>query len=149
MALGEAAGRAARIALEEYFLLISAFNVIKGGRDEARLNRYSATREELDGFVARFPFRVTAGQKGAVEDIYSNLISPHKMNRLLQGDVGSGKTAVALAAIYMAVKSGYQAAMIAPTEVLARQNAALIERYSRIPHGCAYGLYARRRKTRG
>lgn len=126
---GDVEEGSARIALEEYFLLISAFNVIKGGRDEARLNRYSATREELDGFVARFPFRFTAGQKGAVEDIYSNLISPHKMNRLLQGDVGSGKTAVALAAIYMAVKSGYQAAMIAPTEVLARQNAALIERY--------------------
>ena len=51
------------------------------------------------------------------------------MNRLLQGDVGSGKTAVALAGIFMAVKSGYQAAMVAPTEVLARQNAILIKKY--------------------
>ena len=120
---------AERIALEEYFLLISAFKVIKGGRDDARMNRYSVTREELDGFISRFPFAFTDGQREAVDAIYENLHSPHKMNRLLQGDVGSGKTAVALAGIYMAVKSGYQAAMLAPTEVLARQNAALIEKY--------------------
>ncbi len=118
-----------RIALEEYFLLISAFKVIKGGRDEARLNRYSVTQEDLNGFISRFPFEFTDGQKNAVGEILKNLTSPHKMNLLLQGDVGSGKTAVALAGIYMAVKSGYQAAMIAPTEVLARQNAALIEKY--------------------
>lgn len=119
----------ARIALEEYFLLISAFKVIKGGRDDARLNAYSVCRAELDEFVARFPFGFTAGQKNAVDEIFANLKSPHVMNRLLQGDVGSGKTAVALAGIFMAVKSGYQAAMIAPTEVLARQNAALLEKY--------------------
>ena len=119
----------ARIALEEYFLLISAFKVIKGGRDDARLNHYSVTHAELSEFVSRFPFEFTAGQKEAVEEVFKNVKSPHKMNLLLQGDVGSGKTAVALAGIYMAVKSGYQAAMIAPTEVLARQNAAIIQRY--------------------
>ena len=54
---------AERIALEEYFLLISAFKVIKGGRDDARLNAYSVTRAQLDGFVSRFPFGFTAGQK--------------------------------------------------------------------------------------
>ena len=118
-----------RIALEEYFLLISAFKVIKGGREDARMNAYSVTRGELSEFISRFPFEFTDGQKEAVEDIFKSVHSPHKMNRLLQGDVGSGKTAVALAGIYMAVKSGYQAAMLAPTEVLARQNAALLERY--------------------
>ena len=118
-----------RIALEEYFLLISAFKVIKGGRDEARLNEYTVTGQDLQTFAARFPFEFTEGQKNAVSEIFKSVTSPHKMNLLLQGDVGSGKTAVALAGIYMAVKSGYQAAMIAPTEVLARQNAALIEKY--------------------
>ncbi len=118
-----------RIALEEYFLLISAFKVIKGGRDEARLNEYTVTEQDLQTFAARFPFEFTEGQKNAVSEIFKSVTSPHKMNLLLQGDVGSGKTAVALAGIYMAVKSGYQAAMIAPTEVLARQNAALIEKY--------------------
>lgn len=118
-----------RIALEEYFLLVSAFKVIKGGRDDARLTRYSVTSDDIKSFVSRFPFELTEGQKRAVNAIYSAVNSPHKMNMLLQGDVGSGKTAVALTAIYMAVKSGKQAAMIAPTEVLARQNAQLIERY--------------------
>ena len=118
-----------RIALEEYFLLISAFKVIKGGRDDARMNAYNVTRIEVLEFISRFPFEFTDGQKAAVEDIFKSVHSPHKMNRLLQGDVGSGKTAVALAGIYMGVKSGYQAAMLAPTEVLARQNAALLERY--------------------
>ena len=118
-----------RIALEEYFLLIAAFKVIKGDREEARLKQYGVTAEELKGFVSRFPFEFTEGQKNAVNAIYSAVKSPHKMNMLLQGDVGSGKTAVALSGIYMAVKSGFQAAMLAPTEVLARQNAELIERY--------------------
>lgn len=118
-----------RIALEEYFLLISAFKVIKGGRDEARMLRYSVTREDIESFISRFPFALTAGQKSAVESVYSSVKSPRKMNMLLQGDVGSGKTAVALTGIYMGVKSGYQAAMLAPTEVLARQNAELLKKY--------------------
>ncbi len=118
-----------RIAAEEYFLLLSAFRIIKGDSQEVRVNQYAATNEDVRRFIARFPFEFTDGQKSAVNDIFTNLRSPHKMNRLIQGDVGSGKTAVALVAIYMAVKSGYQAAFLAPTEVLARQNAALIEKY--------------------
>ncbi len=118
-----------RIAVEEYFLLVSAFKVIRGGRDDARLNSYSVTEEELKGFISRFPFEFTRGQKLAAAEIFKNLKSPNLMNRLLQGDVGSGKTAVALAGIYCALRSGYQAAMIAPTEVLARQNAELIKKY--------------------
>lgn len=125
----EAEDGAQRVALEEYFLLISAFKVIKGGRDDARLNNYSVTEETTAEFISRFPFSFTQGQRAAVREIYDNLHSPHKMNRLLQGDVGCGKTAVALTAMFMAVKSGYQAAMISPTEVLARQNAELIKKY--------------------
>lgn len=119
----------ARIALEEYFLLISAFRVIKGYGDRVRLNSYSVTERQTAEFIARFPFSFTGGQLAAVRDIYDNLHSPSQMNRLLQGDVGSGKTAVALTGMYMALKSGYQAAMLAPTEVLARQNFALMQRY--------------------
>ena len=118
-----------RIALEEYFVLISAFKIIKGGKEEARIRKYSATAGQVKEFSARFGFEFTDGQKQAVNDIYTNLNAPTKMNRLLQGDVGSGKTAVALCGIFMAVKSGYTAAYLSPTEVLAAQNYALLEKY--------------------
>ncbi len=117
-----------RIALEEYFTLISAFKLIKGDKNTARRNRYSVTMEEVNAFEKRFPFAFTAGQQAAVQAIYSDLTSPCCMNRLLQGDVGSGKTAVALTGIFMAVKSGFQAAYLSPTEVLAAQNFALLQK---------------------
>lgn len=120
---------AERIALEEYFILISAFKFIKGGKEDARVHAYSCTAKEVAEFAARFPFEFTAGQKQAVDEIYKNLKSPNRMNRLLQGDVGSGKTAVALCGIFMAVKSGHQAAFLAPTEVLAAQNFSLVQKY--------------------
>ena len=65
----------------------------------------------------------------AVNEIFDNLRAPTRMNRLLQGDVGSGKTAVALCGIFMAVKSGYSAAYLSPTEVLAAQNYQVLQRY--------------------
>ena len=71
---------------------------------------------------ARLPFSLTAGQDGAVAEIVADLARPHPMNRLLQGDVGSGKTAVAAYALLAAVARGRQAAFMAPTEVLARQH---------------------------
>ena len=118
-----------RIALEEYFVLISAFKIIKGGKEEARIRKYGATAAQVKEFSSRFGFEFTDGQKQAVNDIYTNLNAPTKMNRLLQGDVGSGKTAVALCGIFMAVKSGYTAAYLSPTEVLAAQNYALLQKY--------------------
>ncbi len=118
-----------RIALEEYFILISAFKIIKGGKEEARIRKYSATATEVKEFSARFGFELTNGQKQAVNDIFTSLNAPTRMNRLLQGDVGSGKTAVALCGMFMAVKSGYTAAYLSPTEVLAAQNYALLKKY--------------------
>lgn len=118
-----------RIAVEEYYILISAFKFIKGDRQEARINRYTTSASELKAFTSRFPFEFTQGQKLAVNEIYSDLKKPQIMNRLLQGDVGSGKTAVSLSAMYMAVNSGYQVVMLAPTEVLAKQNYSLVCKY--------------------
>ncbi|MGN0818638.1 MAG: ATP-dependent DNA helicase RecG [Candidatus Coproplasma sp.] len=118
-----------RIAIEEYFLLISAFKIIKGDGETARLNRYTVTADEVKEFTSRFPFDFTEGQKEAINDVFRDVHSPRVMNRLIQGDVGCGKTAVAITGIFMAVKSGYQAALLAPTEVLARQNAEVIKKY--------------------
>ena len=118
-----------RIALEEYFTLISAFKIIKGGKEEARVHNYTVTAKDVKSFSERFGFEFTDGQKRAVNDIFENLDSPTRMNRLIQGDVGSGKTAVALCGIYMAVKSGFTAAYLSPTEVLAEQNYKLLQKF--------------------
>lgn len=118
-----------RIAVEEYYILISAFKFIKGDRQQTRLARYTTSAADLKSFTERFPFEFTNGQKQAVNEIYSDMKKPLVMNRLLQGDVGSGKTAVSLCAIFTALKSGYQVVMLAPTEVLAKQNYAIINKY--------------------
>ncbi len=76
----------------------------------------------LDEFLTSLPFTLTAGQRQALDDIASDMAGPHPMHRLIQGDVGSGKTVVAVAALLMAVQSGHQGALLAPTEVLAEQH---------------------------
>jgi ATP-dependent DNA helicase RecG len=70
----------------------------------------------------RLPFQLTDAQKRAVREIFDDMTAPRRMNRLLQGDVGSGKTVVAVLAMLLAVESGYQAALMAPTELLAEQH---------------------------
>ena len=77
------------------------------------------------------PFRLTAGQETAMEEIDADMVAQVRMLRLLQGDVGSGKTVVALLAMLAAVESGTQAALMAPTEILARQHLATIEPLAR------------------
>lgn len=120
---------AERLALEEYFVLISAFKIIKGSKEDVRVHKYTASAADVKAFAGRFGFEFTDGQKRAVNEMFENLRGPSRMNRLLQGDVGSGKTAVALCGIYMAVKSGHKVAYLSPTEVLAEQNYALLEKY--------------------
>ncbi|HEX6568661.1 MAG TPA: ATP-dependent DNA helicase RecG [Acidimicrobiales bacterium] len=77
----------------------------------------------LDAFVGRLPFDLTADQEAAIADIGRDLASPHPMHRLLQGDVGAGKTVVAVWTLLAAVQGGHQGAFMAPTEVLAEQHA--------------------------
>ena len=110
-----------RIALEEYFTLVSAFKLIKGDKGEARSVRYSVTERDVAQFMRRFSFEFTKGQKEAVRAVYEDVKGPSRMNRLLQGDVGSGKTAVALTGIFMAVKRGDQGGDFLPNEVIAGQ----------------------------
>jgi ATP-dependent DNA helicase RecG len=74
------------------------------------------------------PFTLTAAQTRALREIVEDMTSPRRMNRLLQGDVGSGKTVVALFAMLLAVESGWQAALMAPTEILAEQHAVTLRR---------------------
>jgi len=78
--------------------------------------------ELLERFIERLPFPLTAAQERAIAEIKFDLAGPHPMHRLLQGDVGAGKTLVALAALLVAVQGGHQGALMAPTEVLADQH---------------------------
>jgi ATP-dependent DNA helicase RecG len=81
------------------------------------------TSSKIDARITRlFPFALTNGQRQAIDEIAVDMARPYPMNRLLQGDVGSGKTVVAMYAMLLAVAHGYQAALMAPTEILARQH---------------------------
>jgi ATP-dependent DNA helicase RecG len=79
-------------------------------------------RRQVDAFIALQPFTLTAAQERVLAEILSDMENPEPMNRLLQGDVGSGKTLVAAAALIKTVESGYQGALMVPTEILAEQH---------------------------
>jgi ATP-dependent DNA helicase RecG len=83
----------------------------------------------LAKFLGALPFEFTEAQKKVLGDIRRDLAAPYPMNRLLQGDVGSGKTVVAIAAILLAIEAGFQAAFMAPTQILAEQHYAVLRRW--------------------
>jgi ATP-dependent DNA helicase RecG len=87
---------------------------------------FRRTNRLIRPFHDRLPFDLTAAQRRAVREIFADMTAGRRMNRLLQGDVGSGKTVVALLAMLLAAESGYQAALMAPTELLAEQHARTI-----------------------
>ncbi len=111
-----------RFALAECFA--QQFRVAwRRRRTQARRGRVNVTTDGyLQELLASLPFRLTAAQSRCVAEIRADMASPRQMNRLLQGDVGSGKTLVALCAMLLAVESGGTAAMIAPTQILAEQH---------------------------
>jgi len=112
-----------RLVFEEFFLLQLGVGL---QRQRTRQERGIAMRidaDRLNEMLYRIvPFELTNAQKRVIGEIWSDMAQPHPMNRLLQGDVGSGKTIVAAAAILAAVDNQYQAAIMAPTEILAEQH---------------------------
>ncbi|MBD0315619.1 MAG: ATP-dependent DNA helicase RecG [Nitrospiraceae bacterium] len=112
-----------RLAFEELFLLQAALATRQRAvKDEPKALRFNIRTPLLEQLSRLLPFRLTPAQDQVVREIFRDMISPKPMNRLVQGDVGSGKTVVALHAIVMACGSGYQAALMAPTEILAEQH---------------------------
>ncbi|HQR30939.1 MAG TPA: ATP-dependent DNA helicase RecG [Anaeromyxobacteraceae bacterium] len=112
-----------RLVFEELFFLQLALALRRRGvRKEAGI-AFDASPAALAGVRALLPFRLTGAQERVLGEIARDMARPEPMNRLLQGDVGSGKTAVAFAAAMLAVRSGWQAAVMAPTEILAAQHA--------------------------
>ena len=109
-----------RLAFEELFLLALGLKLLRSRRTFVAGKQCKTV--DLSPFFAALPFSLTAAQPRAVDDIARDLSLDRPMNRLCQGDVGSAKTMVAAAAIYMAAKSGLQCALMAPTEILAEQH---------------------------
>lgn len=110
-----------RLIFEEFLFMQLGLFSIKGGNSTVRGIEFEH-RSKLDEIEDSLPFRLTKAQKRALNEIIDDMKSPKVMNRLVQGDVGSGKTVVAQLALANAVLNGYQGAYMAPTEILAKQH---------------------------
>ena len=112
-----------RLAFGELFdLQLRLARLRKKRLEQAEGIAFSESQKLVPQLLASLPFELTAAQRRVGAEIYADMQSPQIMNRLVQGDVGSGKTLVGLGAILMAVENGYQAALMAPTEILAEQH---------------------------
>ncbi len=110
-----------RFAFEELFYLSLGLALLRERRSRGHGPAFGET--DLEGFYRLLPFTLTGAQRRALEESATDLALTRPMNRLVQGDVGSGKTAVAAGCAWLAVRSGWQCAMMAPTEILAEQHA--------------------------
>ena len=118
MAEAEQAKR--RLIFEEFFVFSAGLSLMRASRAGKQTDRYENT--DLTAFLAALPFRLTGAQSRAIDEIMADFRKGTPMNRLVQGDVGSGKTMIAAAAAYLTVNNGHQAALMAPTEILAEQH---------------------------
>ena len=109
-----------RLAFEELYFLTLGLRLLRARRTTVKGKTCAAV--DMTPFFGALPFSLTGAQARAVDDILRDMTAERPMNRLVQGDVGSGKTMVAAAGIYFAAKNGLQAALMAPTEILAEQH---------------------------
>lgn len=109
-----------RLVFEELLVLQLGLSVL--GRKKRRETGIPMKRVDIKDFFSSLPFQPTGAQKNAIKECLSDMMKKTPMNRLLQGDVGSGKTLVAAAVMYFTVKNGFQAVLMAPTEILAKQH---------------------------
>lgn len=111
-----------RLVFEEFLLFILSLRKLKVREDKVLNHCCFREQPEIKRFLQALPFELTDAQKNVWREIYQDMSGIHVMSRLIQGDVGSGKTIVALLGMMYAVLNGYQAAIMAPTEVLAKQH---------------------------
>ncbi|KOS69508.1 ATP-dependent DNA helicase [Lysinibacillus contaminans] len=137
-----------RFAYEEllnFQLRIQALRKIRKESEQGNVVQFDLAK--VREFIESLPYELTGAQKRVVNEICKDLKEPHRMNRLLQGDVGSGKTVVAAICLYAAVTGGFQGALMAPTEILAEQHAEnLIEWFE--PFGVRVALLSGSTKTK-
>ena len=136
-----------RLVFEELYLLTLGLRLLRQRRGAAAGQQCRAA--DLAPFYDALPFSLTNAQKRAVADVTGDMCAPRPMNRLVQGDVGSGKTMVAAAAIWFAAQSGLQSALMAPTEILAEQHyKTLAPLLARFGLRCALLTASKRAKER-
>ena len=111
-----------RLKYEELFMYMLKISYLKKSKNKADGLSRTVSYDKIENIINNLPFELTKDQLKSVKDIYDDLISKNRMNRLLQGDVGSGKTIVSFIALYINYLSGYQGALMAPTEILAFQH---------------------------
>ncbi len=138
---------AARLAYDELLARQIAFAVVRSRRRKRPGRPLAGDGHLRAQALRRFGHTPTAGQLSAIADIDADMAAPHRMLRLLQGDVGSGKTLVALLACLRAVEAGAQAAIMAPTEILAQQHFATFSRLSPVPVALLTGSVKGRART--
>ncbi|MBI5630379.1 MAG: ATP-dependent DNA helicase RecG [Elusimicrobia bacterium] len=119
-----------RLAYEEFLLLELAWTLKRRQTNALKKSfGYTLRKNLLTPFKERLGFHFTLAQKRVINEIFADMQKPSPMTRLLQGDVGSGKTVVALASLLLAVENGFQGAFMAPTEILAEQHFATIQKF--------------------
>ena len=111
-----------RLKYEELFLFMLKISYLKKAKRKSNGLSRNVSYNEVLKVIDKLPFQLTKDQLKSVRDIYDDLTSKNRMNRLLQGDVGSGKTIVSFIALYINYLGGYQGALMAPTEILASQH---------------------------
>ena len=112
----------ARLKYEELFMYMMKISYLKKSKKQSDGLSRNVSYDQVLEIVDSLPFKLTKDQLKSVKDIYDDLTSSNRMNRLLQGDVGSGKTIVSFIALYINYLAGYQGALMAPTEILASQH---------------------------
>ncbi len=117
------------IVFDEFFCLESGIAQRKAGLGKESGMSFNTDAKVVQKLLENMPFSLTKAQERVIEEIKDDMSSPHPMNRLLQGDVGSGKTIVALISALIAIDNGFQAALMVPTEILAEQHYLTSHRY--------------------
>lgn len=138
-----------RLAFEEVFLLQLAAKVRKIAwqqKLQGNAMKVTSVEKQIETFWEKLPFSLTGAQKRALDEIFKDMAKDKPMNRLLEGDVGSGKTIVAATAMYLAFLNGFQSVLMAPTEILAEQHYATIKRFLE-PFGVRVDLATGSKKT--
>ena len=134
------------LALEEFFILQLKVAFRKSLHNNLEGSVHLGTGKLIGQFLESLPFKLTAAQSRCIDEIHKDMSQPRPMNRILQGDVGSGKTLVAVCAIIRAIESECHAVLMAPTQILAEQHYSVLSRWLS-SLGIDVSLFTSKKKT--